>query len=70
MPQYLFNYHYFQKQYESSIVKNNDEEKTKQLKKLVTPFILRRNKKEVLKELPDKIEQNMILPFSDEEEKI
>ena len=47
MPQYLFNYHYFQKQYESSIVKNNDEEKTKQLKKLVTPFILRRNKKEV-----------------------
>ena len=45
MPQYLFNYHYFQKQYESSIVKNNDEEKTKQLKKLVTPFILRRNKK-------------------------
>ena len=70
MPQYLFNYHYFQKQYESSIVKNNDEEKTKQLKKLVTPFILRRNKKEVLKELPDKIEQNVILPFSDEEEKI
>ena len=70
MPQYLFNYHYFQKQYESSIVKNNDEEKTKQLKKLVTPFILRRNKKEVLTELPDKIEQNMILPFNDEEEKL
>ena len=70
MPQYLFNYHYFQKQYENDIVKNNDEEKTKQLKKLVTPFILRRNKKEVLTELPDKIEQNMILPFNDEEEKI
>lgn len=70
MPQYLFNYHYFQKQYENDIVKNNDEEKTKQLKKLVTPFILRRNKKEVLKELPDKIEQNIILPFNDEEEKI
>ncbi len=70
MPQYLFNYHYFQKQYENDIVKNNDEEKTKQLKKLVTPFILRRNKKEVLTELPDKIEQNMILPFNDEEEKL
>lgn len=70
MPQYLFNYHYFQKQYENDIVKNNDEEKTNQLKKLVTPFILRRNKKEVLTELPDKIEQNMILPFSDEEEKL
>ncbi len=70
MPQYLFNYHYFQKQYENDIVKNSDEEKTKQLKKLVTPFILRRNKKEVLTELPDKIEQNMILPFNDEEEKL
>lgn len=70
MPQYLFNYHYFQKQYENDIVKNNDEEKTKQLKKLVTPFILRRNKKEVLTELPAKIEQNMILPFNDEEEKL
>ena len=32
---------------ENDIVKSNDEEKTKQLKKLVTPFILRRNKKEV-----------------------
>ena len=51
-------------------MKNNDEEKTKQLKKLVTPFILRRNKKEVLTELPDKIEQNIILPFNDEEEKL
>ena len=70
MPQYLFNYHYFQKQYENDIIKNNDEEKTKQLKKLVTPFILRRNKKEVLTELPDKIEQNIILPFNDEEEKL
>ena len=35
----------YQKQYENDIIKNNDEEKTKQLKKLVTPFILRRNKK-------------------------
>ena len=51
MPQYLFNYHYFQKQYENDIIKNNDEEKTKQLKKLVTPFILRRNKKEETKEI-------------------
>ena len=51
------------------LLKIMTKKKTKQLKKLVTPFILRRNKKEVLKELPDKIEQNMILPFSDEEEK-
>lgn len=70
MPQYLFNYHYFQNQYETDIVKRKDENKTKQLKRLVTPFILRRNKKDVLKELPDKIEQNMLLSFNEEEEKL
>lgn len=70
MPQYLFNYHYFQNQYETDIVKRKDENKTKQLKRMVSPFILRRNKKDVLTELPDKIEQNIVLPFNDEEEKI
>lgn len=70
MPQYLFNYHYFQNQYETDIVKRKDENKAAQLKRLVGPFILRRNKKDVLTELPDKIEQNMILPFNDEEEKL
>jgi hypothetical protein len=70
MPQYLFNYHYFKKQYETDIVKNNNEEKTNQLKKLVSPFILRRNKKEVLTELPDKIEKTLVIPFNEEEQKI
>ncbi len=70
MPQYLFNYHYFQKQYENDIIKNNDEEKTKQLKKLVTPFILRRNKKEVLTELPDKIEKRFLIEMTEEQKKV
>lgn len=70
MPQYLFNYHYFQNQYETDIVKRKDENKAAQLKRLVSPFILRRNKKDVLMELPDKIEQNIVLPFNDEEEKL
>ena len=70
MPQYLFNYHYFQKQYENDIVKNNDEEKTKQLKKLVTPFILRRNKKEVLTELPDKTVTVLNNEMNEEQQKI
>lgn len=70
MPQYLFNYRYFQTHYENDIVKNNDSEKTKQLKNLVSPFILRRNKKDVLLELPDKIEKTQIIPFNEEEEKL
>lgn len=70
MPDYLYNYHYFQSHYENDIVKNNDEEKQKKLKRLVSPFILRRNKKDVLKELPEKIEKNYLIDFNEEEYKL
>lgn len=70
MPDYLFNYHYFQKQYENDIVRNKDEQKQQALRKLVSPFILRRNKKEVLTELPDKIEKVRLIEFSEEERKL
>lgn len=67
MPGYLFNYNYFSKHYERDIVKDEDEEKVGQLRRLVSPFILRRNKNEVLKELPEKIESTRTIAFSEEE---
>ena len=70
MPNYLFNYHYFLRHYENDIVKNDDEDKKKKLKQLVSPFILRRNKKDVLKELPDKIEKTQLIEFNEEENKL
>lgn len=70
MKGYLFNYHYFQKTYESPIVKDKDEEVQNNLKKLITPFILRRTKKEVLSELPEKIENTMTIAFNEEERKL
>ena len=54
MPGYLFTYKKFKNMYETAIVKDNDEEVMKKLKMLIEPFILRRTKKEVLTELPDK----------------
>ncbi len=54
MPGYLFNYHKFKEMYETPIVKDQDEIAMKKLKMLIEPFILRRVKKEVLTELPDK----------------
>ena len=39
------------------IEKENDEKKKKLLKKLVRPFVMRRRKKEVLKDLPEKTEE-------------
>lgn len=70
MPGYLYNYHYFQTNYESDIVKYKNMEKQAKLKQLVSPFILRRNKTEVLTELPEKIETNYLIDFNEEEKKI
>lgn len=54
MPGYLFSYRKFKNVYETPIVKDNDEKVLEKLKMLIEPFVLRRNKKEVLTELPDK----------------
>ena len=70
MPGYLFNYHYFQTHFEKNIVQNHDEQTQMKLKKMVEPFILRRTKSKVLKELPDKIEHTLMIPFEDTEKKL
>lgn len=54
MPGYLFNYKYFKTTYETPIIKEEDKKAMEKLRMLIEPFILRRNKKEVLTELPDK----------------
>lgn len=70
MPGYLYNYHYFRANYEKEIVKNKNEKIQTKLKKMVEPFILRRLKKDVLKELPDKVENVYYQEFNEEERKI
>lgn len=70
MPHYLYSYHYFKENFEIPIVRDENIEKQQQLKQMVEPFILRRTKKDVLDELPDKIENNITISFSDEEEKL
>ncbi len=54
MPGYLFSYRTFKAMYETPIVKQEDEKAMAKLRMLIEPFVLRRNKKEVLTELPDK----------------
>lgn len=70
MPNYLYNYHYFKENFERPIVRDLDEKTQEKLQKIVESFILRRNKKDVLKELPDKIEQEILLEFNEEEKKV
>ena len=57
MPGFLFGPGVFRREYEIPIVKEGDRETLERLKRLIDPFVLRRVKKDVLKELPDKVEQ-------------
>lgn len=54
MPGYLFSYRKFKQGYETPIVKDHDERAMQKLKMLIEPFVLRRTKKQVLTELPEK----------------
>ena len=51
-------------------MKNGDNILSRKLKQMVSPFILRRNKMDVLKELPDKIQTIQTIPFDEDEYKL
>ena len=70
MPGYLFSYKKFKDNYEMPIVKDEDNETMNKLRMLIEPFILRRTKKEVLTELPDKTITILNNKMEDEQEKI
>ncbi len=50
MPGFLGNYTYFKQTFEQPIVKDHDKNKEEQLSQLIAPFVLRRLKKNVLKD--------------------
>lgn len=54
-----FNYYYA-----NPIQKENDKDAIEELRKKIYPFILRRIKKEVLKDLPEKIEQTVFIEMN------
>lgn len=70
MPGILSSNKKFRESYEAPIVSNQDERAAARLKKMIRPYILRRVKAEVLKELPDKIEKLIYSRMGDEQKKI
>lgn len=70
MPDYLFSYRKFKELYELPIIRDNDQEAMKRLKDMIEPFILRRVKKEVLTELPDKTITVLYNEMQEEQKKI
>ena len=64
MPGYLYNKNRFQERFIGT------REGTVALKKMIQPFILRRLKKNVMMELPDKIEKKYYVEMNEEQKKV
>ena len=70
MPGFLYGYTRFRSEIETLIVSDKDEDAMKRLRAMIHPFILRRLKKDVLKELPEKQEEIVTVALSGEQKKL
>ena len=70
MPGFLYQYETFKTELETPITRNHDEEAMERLKKMTSPFILRRLKTDVLKDLPDKLEETRYAAFEPRQRKL
>ncbi|SEA81375.1 Superfamily II DNA or RNA helicase, SNF2 family [Pseudobutyrivibrio sp. ACV-2] len=68
MPGFLYKYEQFRRQFETPIVKYEDKNASERLKKMVAPFLLRRLKENVLKELPEKLEKQQTVVMEAEQQ--
>jgi len=68
MPNYLYDEKRFTVRYFRRL--EEGPEILQELNRLIKPFILRRYKKNVIKELPEKIEKRLYVPLSDEQAKV
>ncbi|MGN0363764.1 MAG: SNF2 helicase associated domain-containing protein [Bilifractor sp.] len=69
MPGFLYHYDQFHTTFEQPVV-GGDEEAAQQLKRMVSPFILRRLKKDVLKDLPEKLEEVRYVQMGKKQQKL
>lgn len=67
---YLLTHQKFVKKYERPVVKEQNEGALQELQKQITPFILRRMKRDVLQELPPKIESKVLTELTKEQKKV
>lgn len=70
MPGYMYSYKKFRETLEMPIVKESSEKAISLINQMTAPFLLRRLKKDVLKELPDKIESIIEVDMDEEQNKL
>ena len=70
MPGFLYPYSRFREEIEIPVAAWQDEEAAERLRKMIRPFVLRRLKKDVLKDLPAKMEEAVFARMEGEQEKL
>lgn len=70
MPGFFGRYRQFEECYEKPILRDHDSVQMQKLRRKIRPFVLRRMKKEVLTELPDKIETRRMAEMGTKQRKI
>ena len=70
MPGFLYSYSRFRTEYETPVIIDHDEAALQAIRSMVHPFILRRLKKDVLKDLPDKLEETVTVELEGEQRRI
>ena len=70
IPGYLYGYDVFRNEFEAPIVKNEDQAALERLQRMTSPFILRRMKENVLKDLPEKLEENRYVKFESKQQQV
>ena len=69
MPKYLLTHSKFMEYYEKPVLRG-DTAAAEQLNKKIQPFVLRRMKKDVLEDLPEKIETKLLTEMTEEQSKV
>ncbi|MGM0531243.1 MAG: SNF2-related protein [Bacteroidota bacterium] len=69
-PGLLGSQNFFKKEYALPIDKHGDKEKTRELQQLIKPFLLRRTKEKVARELPPKTEIPLYCEMDSEQRKV
>lgn len=70
MPGFLYRYEEFKDEFETRIVKEEDQQVMERLKNMIAPFILRRKKADVLSDLPDKIEETIKVKMEEKQRRL
>ncbi|MCD7956224.1 MAG: SNF2 family helicase [Lachnospiraceae bacterium] len=70
MPGFLYSQKDFEQRFAIPVTKSKDQEAMEKLKKMTSPFLMRRRKEDVLKDLPAKLEEVRYVPVSGEQQKL